>query len=306
MKKILIFLFLMVMISVSSAQTLYDGPMAVLLMKQDLDVFSTSRPDTVQINSLKSESGFDLYKVVLHYPAAGTINLLLKGPQGFFNSSSLSFPSLLIVSGFFTGEQSVHLVGDFKDKIVVGFEYPYSVQNFMDEPVNVLQFMRKTPAQVALTLKWLSQQSWVRSDRLSVMGVSLGGVFLPSSLHLSQSIGVRLEKAVYVCTGVDLRLILIENLKSYVAEPFLSPLVDSLLIPTQLINPQLHLPYLKGSSLVIQTAQDTVIPLTSRQGLFNLLPNPKREVVIPGPHINPDQTEVIKKVQEVVIDDFKN
>lgn len=282
-----------------------NAALAAFMMVQQLELFSNPTPQQTDVWLLKSVDGFDVYKVVLDYPMAGKINMLLKGPKNFLFNKSHQFHSIMIVSGFFTGEQSIHLIGNFPDKVLVGFEYPYSAGDFQRDPGTILEFVQKTPVQMALATKWLSAQNWSEPKGVSIMGVSLGGVFLPSSLHLSQRLGIEVEKAIYVCTGAEIPSILRENLRKHVSEPALSPLVDALTIPTLLIDPKLHFPFLKGTSLVIQTDHDTVIPDSSKNSLINALPYPKTQVVLQGPHINSDQKELIQKVQTIVAESYK-
>lgn len=306
MKKILIFFGLVASIFVSShSQAEFsfpalNGAMATAIALQDLQISSNAIPTQQRVLLLSSSSLSDVYKVTLEYPIAGKINMLMKGPPGFLSRQNVQ--AMMIVSGFFTGEQSVHLLGNFPDKVVIGFEYPYGIADFQIDPGTILQFMRKTPGQIALGLRWLSFQSWMRPKGLSVMGVSLGGIFLPSALHLSQYLNIDLDLTVFVGTGTELPAILSENLKSYVGEPLLEPMVAALMAPTLLMNPTLHLPYLKGRSLVIQTDGDTVIPLRSKAALMSLLKGPKTQVVLAGPHINADQSDLIKQIQKVVIE----
>lgn len=300
MKKILIILLAILQWTTSQAKTL-DGDLAVVLMMRDMNLRNGAQSETVALVPTSGPSS-DVYRVTLNHAGAGKIRLLLKGPRGFLNQTGSRYRALMIVSGFFTGEQSIHLVGGLADRVLVGFEYPYGLDDFQNDPGAVFQFVRQTPAQIALALKWLTKQNWMRPSGLSVMGVSLGGIFLPSGLHLSQNLGVVLENSIYVCTGTDIHRILSVNLKPYTLDVLLNPLVISLVAPTKLFDPKIHLSYLRQNSIVVQTDNDQVIPRPAQLELIESLPHPKREIILSGSHINGDQLDLIQKVQQTILE----
>lgn len=282
-----------------SAQSWSRADLASQLLLQNLGLDKNPDPETTHMETLNSMAGFEVVQVSLNHSELGTTRLLLKGPQGFLQQGT-ALPALIIVSGFFTGEQSIHLVGETKDRILVGFEYPYQLADFQKDPATILQFLRKTPGQLALALRWLQTQSWIQPQNLSIAGVSLGGIFLPAGLHLSQILGVNLKQTIFICTGADIPTILQANLSTLFSENILQPLISALALPTLLLDPRLHLPSLKGPFLIIQTDQDTVIPKSAQDSLQNLLPTPKQQITLPGPHINPDQKDLISKIQSLL------
>lgn len=300
---LLIFLNLLLSFSVfppSFAQNLTEDLLLFSLLKADLEL-DKQTPHTVSTKLINLDNNIETHRVVLQHSGVGEVHLLLKGPRGFRNSEN-KFEAIMIVSGFFTGEKSVHLINKLSNKILIGFEYPYKLSDFQKYPAHLLHFLHKTPGQIALGLSWLSRQSWLAPDGISVMGVSLGGFFLPAALHLGQSMGVRLKSTIFVCTGTDIHSILYENLKSHIPPNNLDALIKSILLLTKLVHPQSHLPYLKGPFLVIQTADDTVIPKTAQDNLWQLLPLQKKQIILNGPHINADQKELISEVQQIIID----
>ncbi|MCK6597113.1 MAG: hypothetical protein L6Q37_02010 [Bdellovibrionaceae bacterium] len=281
-----------------------QGQISLILMKKD---FGFYQPLNLNAESqlLSSDQDIEVRRVILKHEILGNVRILLKGPKDFFTQQDHANKAMIIVSGFFTGEKSIHLIGDISDRVLVGFEYPYSLDDFKKDPGAILQFVRKTPGQIALALFWLSQQAWINTQGLAVMGVSLGGVFLPAGIHIAQDMGVVVEKSIFVGTGSELGEILKENLSNYLDGVVLDSLTQGLILPTVIFDPKLHLPFLKGPFLIIQTDKDTVIPKSSKDKLFEALSEPKKEVVLPGPHVNSDQLELIKKIQEVVVKELK-
>lgn len=307
MKKILFdiaFVVVLLFLTYVTAEPMNSAQISAntIQIEMGLKAYPFATPSEVEL--VREDANVQVYKIKLDHFGAGRISILARGPKGFLHNQSRSLHGLMIVSGFFTGEQSINLIGDFPNRVLVGFEYPYSVDDFQKDPGTILQFVRKTPAQIALALVWLARQPWMSPKGLSVMGVSLGGVFLPSGLHVSQLLGVQLEKSIYVCTGVNLAAILNENLRKYVHPLLLGPLVSALIAPTVLMDPKQHLPELKFPALVIQTDNDTVIPVVSQAQLWDLLKGPKQQVILPGPHVNSDQTELILKIQKTVLNNL--
>lgn len=286
------------------AQSVMTSELATDLMLQNLGLAQTAKPENVETTVTISADGSQVVRVVLKHSGTGDVHLLLKGEAGFLNRQDQQLRTAMIISGFFTGEESVHLLGKISGVVLVGFEYPYRIEDFQQDPGKILHFVRQTPGHIALALRWLSEQSWSNPQALSVVAVSLGGVFAPSGLHLSQKLGVRVDKTVFICTGADISSMLEFNLKPYIAPMWMGPLLSLLTAPMMLADPKLHLPELGGSFLSIQTTQDTVIPRSAQETLFHLLKNPKQEILIEGPHINSDQTEMIQKIQDILFHAF--
>lgn len=307
MKKILFdiaFVIVLLFLTYVTAEPLNSAQISAHTIQFEMGLKASPFATPTEANLVREDADVQVYRIKLDHFGAGRISLLARGPKGFLYSQSRTLHGLMIVSGFFTGEQSINLIGDFPNRVLVGFEYPYAANDFQKDPGTILQFVRKTPAQIALALVWLARQPWMNPQGLSVMGVSLGGVFLPSSLHLSQLMGVQLEKSIYVCTGVNLAAILSENLKEYMHPVLLGPIVSALIAPTLLMDPKQHLPELNFSALVIQTDNDTVIPPVSQRQLWELLKGPKRQVILRGPHVNPDQVELIEQIQKAVLNNL--
>tara|TARA_B110001454_G_C12723292_1_gene436309 strand:+ start:18733 stop:19659 length:927 start_codon:yes stop_codon:yes gene_type:complete len=285
-----------------TAEPMNRAQVAASTIQIELGVKTNPYATPTVVTLLREDPTTQVYQVKLDHEGSGRISLLMKGPKGFLYKQTRDLHALMIISGFFTGEKSVNLIGDFADKVMIGFEYPYSATDFQNDPGTVLQFVRKTPAQIALAITWLTRQPWMKEKGLSVMGVSLGGVFMPSGLHVAQLMGIELERTVFVCTGVNLPAILRDNLKEYIHPLLLDTIVSALVAPTLLMDPKQHIPELNGSKLVIQADHDTVIPPESQAELWSLLNGSKQLVLLPGPHVNPDQTELISLIQKTVLE----
>jgi hypothetical protein len=299
MKNILFTLVLLSSVMANSQSTERDfrAEISTALLIQDLDL---SQPARLTRVDLSSDSDADYVSIRLEHPRAGQINLLLRGPTGFMSANHRSLRSLLLVSGFFTGKESVRLLEAIPRTVIVGYQYPYKADDFARDPALIAQFLRQTPGQIALALQWISGQPWAAPKGLITAGVSLGGLILPTALHMAQKMNVQIPRTVFVCTGAHLTPILESLLRPSLGNAKARQIAMGVANLTALHDPKLHLPYLKGSFLSIRTDRDQVIPESSTLLLEDLLPV-VTSVVLPGPHINPDQTEVIRQTRETIL-----
>jgi len=139
-----------------------------------LPVQSTSMPDP--------KSGQEFVQMQVSHPVLGAIKFLLRGPQGF-RSSGKQFKLLIVAAGIRSGQETVRLLSAREDWIVAGFEYPESIGSISADPSKIARFIRFSSGHLALMNLYLSQQSWVQKEKMGIVGISLGGLFLPSALR---------------------------------------------------------------------------------------------------------------------------
>lgn len=242
----------------------------------------------------------DLVAVKIQHAAVGEIRLMMKGPKNFWMSKE-TLKVLLIASGFHTGQDSVKLMGDTHGAVLVGYEYPYNANDFQRKPATLPDFFRKTPAQIAATMMFLAQQPWVDRYEMGAMGISLGGLFMPTAVHMAQSMGVPFYKTALGFTGAHLPAVLDQAFAPYMDAQVREALVHSINNLTSIYDPKLHLPFLKGRFLMLQASHDEVFPKQSTQILADIMPEPKKIVTIEGPHINEGQKEMIAQLQRELL-----
>lgn len=257
---------------------------------------------TVRVVSekLSTEGEFDYLETTLEQPQLGRIRLLLRGPNGFSSRNDHGLRALFLASGFFSGKEAVRLIGSDPNTVGIGFEYPVRLEDLSRDPGSALAFVQKTPLQIAAALQWIARAPWLKQDHLVAMGVSLGGIFLPVSLHLAQSLGTRVGGAIFGYTGAHLAPVAGKMLRGKVSSDVLEKSLALINNLTALHDPKLHLPFLDGRFLVIRASDDDVFPLESERLLEELLPQPKTILTIAGPHINVDKTDMIARTQTAI------
>ena len=249
--------------------------------------------------------GADEIKIRMAHSGVGEIKLLMRGPSGFATRVDHSLGAILIVSGFDVGSEQVRLFNGSQGNVAVAIEYPGRLIDLQNDPSAAFKVIRQMTGQIALSLKWLSEQPWMNSDRLAVAGISLGGIFLPVSLHIAEHMHVNVAKTIFAYTGSDTTAMLTPQL----ARVFIPSVVRSILQVTNNLlvmhNPRLHLPYLTGDFLVIRSDLDQTIPAGATEDLFSRLSGHKQLQVLHGPHIATDQKELIETTG-LLIDSWLN
>ena len=272
---------------------------ATLLLMKDLGL--DTHPDADELGrTITSTGDSDLVDVDLKQSQVGEIHILAKGPHGFA-SSGARFTTMLIVSGVFTGRDSIALLAQLPGVVVVGIDYPSSIPVIAHDPELAFQFLRKTPGSIALSLRWLSRQSWVESQGPSAMGISLGGLFLPVALRMTEHLGVNVPRSIFAFTGADLVTVAAANLKGAVSDDVRGPLLNLIATLTALDDPRMHLPFITGNHLVVRADQDQTIPPSATDDLYRLLQNPKQSVTLHGGHINTNTPVLIQQTEDAIV-----
>lgn len=259
--------------------------------------------DVASVDKLQMQSlnGRDSLSVSLIHESVGETQILINGPAGFLTSGE-SYPLFFVSAGFFAGKDAVALLENPGSAIVVGYEYPTTKTAVLKDPSLLAKTVRLAPAQIALALKWLQHQPWSKQGRLSVMGVSLGSLFMPVSLRIAENLGVKVNSVILAYGGVGIGEILNNLLREQISQPALGALCNLIDNLTLLHKPELHLPFLHGPFLAIYGTQDQIFSVQSSMKQFELLPEPKEMHMISGPHIDTDKPELIKESMMVTLD----
>ena len=93
-------------------------------------------------------------------------------------------PVLLVLGGHRTGSDAVELFGRVGNRAVVALDYPYDgaekIKGFVAITATIPLIRRAlldTPPAVSLAMDWLTEQSWVDTEQVIIVGASLGVPF---------------------------------------------------------------------------------------------------------------------------------
>jgi pimeloyl-ACP methyl ester carboxylesterase len=124
-------------------------------------------------------------------------------------SSSDRLPVLVVLGGHRTGSDAVELFGRVGNRAVVALDYPYDGPEKVKGIVaiaRIIPLARRafldTPPAVSLVMDWLTEQSWVDTEQVILVGASLGVPFAAAAVARDK----RITGALLVHGAADNRL----------------------------------------------------------------------------------------------------
>lgn len=277
----------------------FIAPLAPMILMKDMNLGPRSNLRVVK-EEVSEQPEADYVEVVLYNENIHTIRLTLKGPRGFYKDQRQSSKILFVASGFFTGRGTVKVMDSVENVVIAGYEYPHTPEEIKKRPELIWDTVRLTTAQMAAAMQWLSERNFVNRYEMYSIGVSLGGIFLPSGIRIAQSLGVPVRGAVFAFTGSDLGQVAVDSLKNQFGYDVLGVLKVASQVISLVHNPQIHLPYLHGRFLMISGNDDKIFSAASIKKYEDAIPQPKQVEVLEGGHINIDQTDLIRKTQDMI------
>ena len=207
---------------------------------------------------------------------------------------------MVMLAGIKTGPRTLRNVPDPGPNVVLAFEYPLAREiGERDSKLARLPLIHRgahlVPGQMLAVLRWLEGRPWADSSRVSLLGYSLGAMFLPVVQRTAAAHGVALGPSIMAFGGADTYGLIHHNLH---IDPDWARTPAAWLIETLLyrLAPDRHLPHLDGEFLIINGIHDERIPAQSARALEALTPDPKTVVNLDAAHINPRDPELVARV----------
>ncbi|MCB0278040.1 MAG: prolyl oligopeptidase family serine peptidase [Calditrichaeota bacterium] len=153
----------------------------------------------------------------------------------------------------------------------------------------------KIPLYLTVTVNWLKQQNGIDTNRISLLGYSFGALVLPAVQHHLQETGFYPAATIISYGAVNIAELLEFNFsgQSTWLNPISSHLLQSLIYP---IEPEMHLPELKGQFLLMNGKLDKRIPFQNALKLQELVRQPKTIINLDEGHMHPDKPELTLKI----------
>lgn len=211
-------------------------------------------------------------------------------------------PVIIVLGGMRTGIENIRPIQNAGDNVLIGYDWPLPADVSISGGLNALSFdMRdralSVPGQVEAILSWLDGQPWADTQRVSLLGYSLGAMVAPSVQRVLAEAGHRVGWTVLAYGGTDLGDIVAANphLRPDWAKPLLGLAADRLLIP---LEPAEHLAHLQGRFLLLDGSADRIIPAASAARLRTLTPEPKTAQTLEGDHMSlaADQARLLAEI----------
>ena len=209
-------------------------------------------------------------------------------------------PVLLILGGHRTGRDAVDLFGDVGEQAIVGMDYPYEgpekargiLETAKAIPLARQAILDTVPA-ISLLLDWLVEQPWVDSERIVIVGASLGVPFAAAAAARDR----RIKGAIVVHGAADNRLWLQVQIARRIENDALHYPLSNIL-NWLAYGPVFDTPkYLGRLSprpvLIVGATEDERTPAGQVELLFDAAREPKRLRYTAGLHIQPNRADII-------------
>lgn len=228
---------------------------------------------------------------------AGTVRIATSRPS---SPPTDDLPLAFIVGGLRTGRTALDFVPRHGNNVLAAFEYPgggagrFDGAGLADAPA-IRRAILGVPAQIRAAAEFLRREPGVDPGRTSLLGYSLGALFVPAAQRLAAVRGAPFRAVVLAYGGADLARLVRANLD---LRPALLRRIAARAVATAIrpLEPALHLPHLPGEFLVLHGTGDERIPAASVRRLVRLTPEPKEVVRLEGPHMGPGRDEVNERV----------
>lgn len=209
-------------------------------------------------------------------------------------------PVLLILGGHRTGSNAVDLFGDVGERVIVGMDYPYDGPEKVKGVVptakaipQARQAILDTVPAVSLLLDWLLAQSWVDTDRIIIVGASLGVPFAAAAAARDKRIG----GAILVHGAADNRLWLeaqvARRIKTDALHYPLSTMLNWLAYGPVFDTPKFVAMISPRPVLIVAATADERTPSGQAELLFDSAGEPKRLRYTEGLHIQPNRADIV-------------
>lgn len=246
----------------------------------------------------------EIRQLTMRGDGLGEINISISLPAA---ATDEKLPVLIILGGLRTGRNSIAYVPKPGRNVLVGFDYPIQKRiklrlSLLPSLPTLRRQLLRVPGQVAALTEWLGAQAWVDAQRISLLGFSLGALYLPAVHRATARQGIKPGPTIIAYGGADLGVLVHNRMNSKPAWMRLlaTGIVDSLLRP---LEPAAHLPHLRGEFLLLGSSDaDKFIPASSSALLHELTPEPKTIIALEGGHVGGRQAELTRLILEATGD----
>jgi hypothetical protein len=240
-----------------------------------------------------------LSDVILTAPGEAPVRFTVSLPE---MDPDEPMPVQIVVGGLESGRGNVQrLPSPLGNNAVIAFEYPRRdaiLDKTRGTPNRILSIRDgalATPRQLAAIVRWAGEQPWGDPTRTSLLGYSLGALFVPATQEAVRANGMEAGATILAFGGADVSAIVPQALKfrSPVLRWMVGVLASAVLHP---VEPRYFLPLMKTQTLLVNAEADELIPPASTRLMMDLTPEPKWVVTMPGDHINPRDPVVLARV----------
>ena len=216
-------------------------------------------------------------------------------------------PLMVLLGGHRTGHEAVELVGDPGSLVVAALDYPYEGPDKLRGMREVLrhfgsmqQALLDTPVALSFALDWLIRQPWIDSDRVELVGVSLGAPFVA----VAGALDCRFNRVWIMHGGADNREWLDGALRDSIASDPLRAATAGLLhlvAHGASFDTEEWVTRIAPRAVVIVGAdQDESLTRDNVERLYRAAGEPRELVWTTGGHVHPARPEIVGQLIHLV------
>jgi hypothetical protein len=210
----------------------------------------------------------------------------------------------MVVLGGLSAKENLQYLPESGLNAVLLYDWPFqtylpsNASHLLWQVPGYYRQMSRMPGQIAALMVWAKEQSWANSQRMSLIGVSLGAMAAPAAQRIAERQGVTVHWTVLAYGGSPIGDVLAHH-PTFQQWPLKVWTRKCLNLLTRHIVPEQHLPYLHGRFLVIYGLDDQMVPKEAAQRLYNLTPDPKTEIVLKGKHLGIWHQEEVRLLHQI-------
>lgn len=252
--------------------------------------------------SIAKDGAVRLYEeMILSAPGRPPVRFTVSLPEG---EAREPLPLLLILGGLRSGRENLERLPPLGANALIAAEYPYrdiirdKTRSIPARLAASRRAAQATPEQLVAILDWARMQPWADRQRMSLLGYSLGAMFVPVTQEKARANEIGIKTSILAFGGADLGRIIATVF--HVETPGLREIVEllaaALLHP---VEPSYFLGRMTGEVLVVNAEEDEMIPRESAALMTRLTPEPKWVVTMEGEHIDPRDPAMLRRVVDV-------
>ena len=235
------------------------------------------------------------------------VNMRVVRPQ---TEPGETLPVIIVMGGEGTGKDAVDLVGEPKGVAYLALDYPYEGDQELDafwESLTAIpgiqQAFLDSPPAMSLALNWALQQSWVDSDKVELVGASLGVPFTA----VAGALDTRFTRVWLLHGGAENVPWVMHVGKRYVENEFLRGLLAHaalLLVYGNSFETLDWIPQIAPRPLVIVAAKDDdFVPPEAQQPFVEAAEVSEHIEIVwtEGRHIRPTRREELQQLLDIVL-----
>jgi dienelactone hydrolase len=217
-------------------------------------------------------------------------------------------PAVFILAGVETGRESLDLIDDRDDLVLLSMNYPggndlrLGGPSLLMAPLTLRRIATETLEGGVLALDYLSRRKDIDQHRIILLGVSFGS---PIMISLSAR-DPRADAVVVIYGGGDLGQLARHNMSG---KPWWLP--GWVIVPTMRLflgdfEPLDHIEKIAARYLLmVSSRQDEMIPMASAQALFERAKEPKKQLWYDTGHMDLFDRQLIRRLTRDVVADLR-